>query len=434
DMSDIKKIQQELVAARDAAEAASRAKSEFLSSMSHEIRTPMNLILGMAELLAETELDPRQRQYLAMMRSNGSALLSLINDILDLAKVESGRLSLESTEFDLEALLNGVAETLALRAREKRLALTIAIAPEVPRALIGDSLRLRQVMINLVGNALKFTERGEVAINVTRESCADAGMLHFAVADTGIGIPADKLIDIFSSFTQADSSTARRFGGSGLGLAIVRRVVDLMGGRVWVESRLGVGSTFHFTARIKAQPGAAKPASILPAPSRISSAIVAPAKTAPPVEALSVSAAPALNILIADDSPDNRFLLRAFLKRQLYRFDEADNGRAALEKFKLGRPGLVLMDMQMPVMDGYTAVTLIREWESEQDLPRTPIIALTASALREDVDRCLAVGCDFHVSKPVSRVALLDAMRVAIASGAEPVPLEPALAAANPLD
>ena len=261
DISRLKRTERELIAAREAALAASRAKSEFLSSMSHEIRTPMNAILGMADLLAETSLTSEQRTFTETMVSNGNALLDLINGILDLAKVESGRLYLEETEFDLHPLIERVAETLSMRAHEKGLELATRILPDVPQRLIGDPLRLRQVLINLIGNAIKFTESGEVVLTVENapvpESAAEGELaLCFIVRDTGIGIPGEQLETIFESFTQADSSVTRRYGGSGLGLTIARRLVDLMRGEIRAESELNRGSTFLFTARFqRAQAG-----------------------------------------------------------------------------------------------------------------------------------------------------------------------------------
>ena len=259
DIAEIKQTERELIAAREAALAASRAKSEFLSNMSHEIRTPMNAILGMGDLLAETSLSVEQRRYVATMSSNGSALLDLINDILDLAKVESGMLRLETTAFDLREVVERLIETLGVRAHEKKLELAARVMPDVPLSLAGDPLRLRQVLINLLGNAIKFTERGEVVLTVENDPEANApGMLRFIVRDTGIGIPPESLKTVFESFTQADSSTTRNYGGSGLGLAIVRRLVELMGGKNLGEelARRGQHILVHGPIRGAARGGA----------------------------------------------------------------------------------------------------------------------------------------------------------------------------------
>ena len=255
DITALKENQRQLVFAREAALAASQAKSEFLSSMSHEIRTPMTAILGMAELLAEGELNAEQRRYIEILCNNGNALLDLINSILDLAKVESGRLTLEHVGFDLGEVVEKAAQTLAFRAHAKRLELIVSIASDVPLAILGDPLRLRQVLINLIGNAIKFTEHGEVVISVERDSAPGEPLrLKFNVRDTGIGIEQDKLPALFDAFAQADSSTARRYGGSGLGLAIVKRLAALMRGEVTIESTPGKGSIFSFTSPFEAQP------------------------------------------------------------------------------------------------------------------------------------------------------------------------------------
>ncbi|HVN64043.1 MAG TPA: ATP-binding protein, partial [Candidatus Binataceae bacterium] len=264
DISTLKETERQLVEAREAALAASQAKSQFLSAMSHEIRTPLNAVLGMADLLWESRLDAEQRRYLEIMCTNGAALLDLINDILDLAKVESGHLVLEKTEFDLREAIDKAADTISVRAHEKRLELAVRIVPNVPQRIVGDPMRLRQMLLNLLGNAVKFTESGEVVLTVEvadRHSGTGDALLRFSVSDTGVGIPADKIGAIFSPFTQADSSTARKFGGSGLGLAIVKRLVELHNGEISVRSELDRGSTFSFTAQFGVPPDLANLAS-----------------------------------------------------------------------------------------------------------------------------------------------------------------------------
>ena len=579
DVTELRKAHEALVAAREVALAASEAKSQFLSCMSHEIRTPLNVILGSADLLTDTQLGPEQRHYVDRVINNGSNLLELLNSILDLTRVESGQLSLEQTPFNVAELTERVADTLAIRARETQVELVVRIAPDLPATLIGDPLRLNQVLTNLVGNAIKFTEHGEVVVAIERDTQSrDPGALRFSVSDTGIGIAPDKLTSIFSPFAQADSSTTRKYGGSGLGLAIVERLVRLMGGRVWVESEVGKGSTFHFMARFGVAPAAtdataridlggvrvlimdrnatcrttareifeAHGATVVEAVSADEAAeavaqanraaepfelvfvdcsradaggfdlarrigakagaaagltvatvssydlskafvglreaglehyVVKPLKradllaaaadfarrapltaksttasaaastaaaiaesaalspdsvAATPMQALLMlagdeAAAAPCRILLADDSIDNRLLIRAYLGKTGYGLDEAENGQVAVDKLVSGRYDLVLMDIQMPVMDGFTAVRRVRQWERENNSPRTPIIALTASTFDETVRKAIEAGCDSHLGKPLRRSTLL---RVIRESALSERPDKPASAAA----
>jgi two-component system sensor histidine kinase/response regulator len=578
DVTELRKAHEALVAAREVALAASEAKSQFLSCMSHEIRTPLNVILGSADLLTDTQLGPEQRHYVDRVINNGSNLLELLNSILDLTRVESGQLSLEQAPFSVADLTERVADTLAIRTRENQVELVTRFAPDLPATLIGDPLRLNQVLTNLVGNAIKFTEHGEVVVTIERDTQSiDPGALRFSVSDTGIGIAPEKLTSIFSPFAQADSSTTRKYGGSGLGLAIVERLVRLMGGRVWVESEVSKGSTFHFTARFGVAPGADAPARInlggvrvlimdhnatcritareifethgatvfeaasadeaveavaqanrtaepfelvfadcsragaggfelarrigakaggaagltvatvssydlskafvglreaglehyvvkplkradllaaaadfarrapLTAKSAIASA-AAPTAAAigesaalspdsvsatPPQPLLTLAgddaAAAPCRILLADDSIDNRLLIRAYLGKTGYGLDEAENGQVAVDKLLNGRYDLVLMDIQMPVMDGFTAVRRVRHWERENNSRHTPIIALTASTFDETVRKAIEAGCDSHLGKPLKRSTLL---RVIRESALSERPDKPASAAA----
>jgi len=547
DVTALRQLNQRLMVAREAALAASEAKSEFLSCMSHEIRTPMNVILGMADMLAETKLGSEQSYYINKVRDNGAMLLDLINSILDLTRIESGQLTLEQMPFDLVELTERVVDAIAIRAHEKGLEIAAHFAPGVPSALMGDPLRLQQVLANLVGNAIKFTERGEVVVTVEPDPEEPGpGNLRFVVVDTGIGIAPEKLTTIFSPFAQADSSTTRRYGGSGLGLAIVDRLVRLMGGTVRVESRPGEGSRFYFSVRFAAEPapaavmkgnGAAQdgiPAALSSGAlagvcvlvagenvstrgitremlagngaraseaalgemrSRVEAArdagepfnlvvvdcgiaggdaidraaeikvadpnakvivlissdgltshlerlraaglehyLVKPVKRRDLIDlvgkalggvadkAVEILPEPAallpeqsivgrqVRILLADDSPDNRLVIRAYLRRMGCTLDEAENGAEAADKFTHGTYDLVLMDIQMPVMDGYTAVGRIRQWEREQGRGRTPIVALTASAFDETARMAAEAGCDAHLAKPIRRATLIAAI------------------------
>ncbi|MCX7174419.1 MAG: ATP-binding protein [Proteobacteria bacterium] len=367
-------------------------QKRFLAMVSHEFRTPMNAILGMAELMAETKLTQEQAKYLEVFQNAGNTLLDLINDILDLSKVEAGQFKLYKEDFALARLLQTQMELLSGRAHDKGLELRLSIAADVPQFVHGDSQRLKQCITNLVGNAVKFCNVGSVGIAVEVEHDAP-DMLRFSVSDTGIGIPADKLDSIFEAFSQADGRITRNFGGTGLGLTITQRLVELMEGRIWVDSTLGQGSTFRFVALLPKAEAPATTVEQLPATIPASRAFTRP-----------------LTILLAEDNQNNVFLMRSLLKDSPCQIDLAENGSIAVEKFQAGRYDVVLMDMEMPVMDGYSATREIRRIEQSRGLAQTPVIALTAHALQEDEQKSLNAGCNKHLTKPIKKKVLLEAL------------------------
>jgi signal transduction histidine kinase/CheY-like chemotaxis protein len=389
----LEEARKEALQAKEAAERASKAKSEFLAMISHEIRTPMNGVIGLTDLMLYSELTATQREYLGMIKSSSNALLNIINEILDFSRIEAGTLALHSASFHLRSLLQDTFTPLAVRAKEKSLALHWEIAPAVPNMLEGDPGRLRQIMINLVGNAIKFTESGEVAINISLQSNtpSEPMQLLFAVRDTGIGIPQDKQVAIFQPFQQADNSITRRYGGTGLGLAISSRLINMMGGTLRVESDPGKGSIFYFSVPCKQTPAA--------------TSIQAEMKPHQPLQTTRP-----LHVLLAEDNAVNRMLAVRLLDRAGHTVSIAENGQEALEIWLATPPDAILMDMQMPVMDGVESTILIRQQEQSRGLPRTPIIALTASAMSSDRDKCLQAGMDDFLSKPFNVRELLNVL------------------------
>ena len=393
DITERKRAERDIVEASEAAENASRTKSEFLTNMSHEMRTPLNTIIGATNLLSETNLDNDQMKLVEMMHSSGENLLTLINDILDISRIEAGKITLEKISFDLNDLLSRICDTLSVRSNQKNLEMTHEIKPEVPDLLIGDPNRLGQILINLIGNAIKFTETGSIRVSVENmEASENSSTLKFSISDTGIGIPSSKLESIFNSFNQADASVTRKFGGMGLGLAISKKLVHLMQGVISVESITGEGTTFSFTAKFD-----------IPEQVREKTAEIQDQDNIK----METEDLGSLKILLVDDSPDNRFLINAFLKKESCSIVEANNGSIAVELFPTEQWDIILMDMQMPVMDGYQATMKIRKIEEEKGIGHTPIVALTAHSINTEVKKCLNAGCDMHLAKPVIKTDLI---------------------------
>ncbi|HKD99654.1 MAG TPA: ATP-binding protein [Planctomycetota bacterium] len=396
DVTARRKAEAELAAARDSAVQVSRMKSEFLANMSHEIRTPLNGVLGLTEIVLETDLSPEQREYIEHVHASGSALLSLLNDILDLSKVEAGKLELESVAFALRHVVESAMQTLASRAIGKGLRFERIVEVDVPNRLLGDPTRLTQVLLNLLSNAIKFTSEGEVVLHASLMQSRPGGVVvHFAVRDTGTGIPSDKLNVIFEPFTQADGSTTRKYGGTGLGLTIARKIAEQMGGHLWAESEVGKGSTFRFTASF----------GLADAPASESAAPDVSARTPPPApdaESADATGAPvvAARVLVAEDNVVNQKVVARMLQKRGWEVELVSDGRTAVERALAGSFDVVLMDVQMPELDGFAATAEIRRRE-QGARTRVPIVALTAHAMKGDRERCIAGGMDDYLTKPI---------------------------------
>jgi signal transduction histidine kinase/CheY-like chemotaxis protein len=388
DVTSRKHAEQSLLLAKEDAVAANKAKSEFLAVMSHEIRTPLNAILGMAEVAIEFNQDPDLSRCIEVINRSGKNLQTLIEDILDLSQIESGRLNLEHRTINIKELTQEALDIHSQNAKSKWLSLTCQITPDTPRQFDGDKRRIRQVLLNLIGNAIKFTEQGKIELIVSYPSAQN---ILFSVVDTGIGIPEEKQKLIFEPFSQADSSNTRQHGGIGLGLSICKRLIDAMNGKLWVQSEEDKGSTFYFYIPLS------KTDKNLPYQDE--SSIVTNNEVIDK----------ACNVLLVEDNSDNAMVIEAYLNNSIHKLEIVVDGSQAVENIKSGKKyDIILMDIQMPIMDGLEATRRIRQWEKEEQQPKNTILALSAHAMLGDEEKSLSAGCDIHITKPIHKRKLLE--------------------------